>query len=132
MHSPIEGGHILVVDDDEGNRGVVCRTLERNGYSVLEAHDGREALHLLFGDASDVRLIISEIDMPEMSGLELLKVLSSYVRLSLIPVVVVSGARSPAESIQFGSVVAWLVKPFAVDELLALVRKHVAVHVSAR
>ena len=119
------GGWILVVEDDEDTRAEVRAALEEQGYAVVEARNGREALDIVFGEnPPDVRLVITDIYMPEMSGFELLDVLSAYYRPSRIPFVVVS--VSPRRSTSQPGVVGWLEKPFDVDALLALVRSQVA------
>jgi two-component system chemotaxis response regulator CheY len=120
-----DGGWILVVEDDADVRGEVRVALEGNGYAVLEAQDGREALEVLFAESKpDVRLIISDLTMPKMSGSEMLQVLSSYSRSSRIPVVVVSGTHPPARPKPHEAVADWLVKPFDMQRLLDVVESH--------
>lgn len=116
------GGSILVVEDDEDVRSAIRALLVEHGYSVIEAHDGGEALRILFADGRpDVRLIISDLAMPRMSGSEMLQVLSSYSRSSRIPVVVVSVTRRPRNPMPHETVAAWLEKPFDLYRLLELV-----------
>lgn len=118
----IQGGYILVVDDDYEVRSAICGLLLEQGYAVLEAQDGREALRILFdAGAPDVRLIISDLAMPRMSGGEMLQILSSYSRSSRIPVVVVSVTRRPRNPMPHETVAAWLEKPFDMNQLLELV-----------
>src|ERR1041385_6240479 len=117
-------GWILVAEDDEDTRAEVREALEDQGYAVVEARNGREALDVVFGEnPPDIRMVITDIYMPEVSGFELLNVLSAYYRPSRIPFVVVS--VSPRRASQLG-IVGWLEKPFDIDALLALVRPHVA------
>jgi len=124
MRAHPRGGCILVAEDDEDTRAEVRAALEVEGYGVVEARNGREALDVVFGEnPPDIRLVITDIYMPEISGFELLNVLSAYYRPSRIPFVVVS--VSPRRASQLG-IVGWLEKPFDIDALLALVRPHVA------
>lgn len=76
MRSPQEAetrmhGRILVVDDQEMVRGLLRRAMEQEGYTVLEAEDGEQALEILGRSAVD--LVVSDALMPRMDGLELLK-----------------------------------------------------------
>ena len=99
------GGCILIAEDDDDTRAEVRAVLEGQGYAVVEARKGREALDIVFGDdPPELRMVITDIYMPEMSGFELLNVLSAYYRPSRIPYVVVS--VSPRRASQPG-VVGW-------------------------
>ncbi len=105
-------GCLLVVDDDEVNRDVLRRHLERQGYGVEEAADGFEALAVLRGKTFDAVLL--DLLMPEMSGLEVLREIKQDYALRDIPVLVISASdelSSVAESIQSGAE-DYLVKPF--------------------
>lgn len=116
-------GSVLVVEDDADVRDAIRSALEWRGYAVLEARDGREALSILFADGSpDVRLIVSDLAMPTMTGTEMLQVLSSYTRSARIPVIVVSVSAPPRRPVADPKVSDWLVKPFDMDELLDLVQ----------
>ena len=113
---------VLIVEDDQDIRDEVRDALEDRGYAVLEAEDGREALDILFADPPpDVRLIVSDLIMPKMSGSEMLQVLSSYSRSSRIPVVVVSVTRPPEVPKAHERVADWMIKPFDMNELLHVV-----------
>jgi CheY-like chemotaxis protein len=81
-------GSVLVVDDDADSRDVVSRFLSRAGYSVRSAANGREALVAVATTAPDV--IILDAMMPEMSGVEFLQVIRSYLRWSSLPVILLT------------------------------------------
>jgi CheY-like chemotaxis protein len=66
---------ILVVEDSPAIRKMVCAMLTQTGYNCLEANDGAEALHLL-QEAGDVRLVLTDVIMPNMDGTELARQLS--------------------------------------------------------
>jgi CheY-like chemotaxis protein len=107
---------VLVVDDDPGIRESVTEVLSSEGYSVLEAADGEEALRRL--DTVKGRcVVLLDLAMPRMNGLELLTELSRNGRTERLPVVVMSANAHPRE-LEFPQVVALLRKPFELDELL--------------
>jgi CheY-like chemotaxis protein len=81
-------GSVLVVDDDADSRDVVGRFLGRAGYSVRSAANGREALVAVATTPPDV--IILDAMMPEMSGVEFLQVIRSYLRWSSLPVILLT------------------------------------------
>jgi two-component system, chemotaxis family, chemotaxis protein CheY len=117
---------ILLVDDAVMVRIQVRRALERLGYAVLEAGDGEEAL-LALSEHPDTQLIICDIHMPIMNGIELLEQLQ--LRGSSIPVVVLTAEAEP-EKIRRAKALgakAWLVKPLKTDVLLSIVTKATAV-----
>jgi len=96
---------VLVVDDDPGIRETVTEVLSSEGYRVIEAGDGQEALRHLDG-FEDRCVVLLDLVMPRMNGLE--------VRTSVL---VMSANVQPGE-LEFPHVVAVLRKPFELDDLL--------------
>jgi len=116
---------ILVVDDDGDLRGELRSLLEEEGYSVLEAKNGREALDLLVSSSDlEPSLVVLDLGMPVVSGPELLKIMRSYWRLSTIPVLVISGAELPRGVCEGGGVVVYLRKPLDAPRFLAIVKEY--------
>lgn len=113
---------ILVVDDEEVVRRFAARVLRGRGYTVAEAADGRKALAKVEELGNDVRLVLSDIVMPSMNGVELTEQLS-ILRPDL-PVILMSG-YSPMELMAQGIAApcAMLSKPFLPSELIAEVRR---------
>jgi len=107
-----EGGRILIVDDNEMNRDMLSRRLERQGFSVSAAPDGREALRLVREREFD--LVLLDIMMPEMNGFQVLANLKSDEGLRHIPVIMISALdemRSVVRCIEIGAE-DYLAKPF--------------------
>jgi CheY-like chemotaxis protein len=112
-----------VVDDYADSRGAVRELLEDHGYDVVEASNGQEALNFLVSKAvPHVQLIVLDLQMPIMNGWQFLTLLESYVRLSTIPVAVVSAHPALPNQSAHKSVVGCLQVPYRTDELLALVK----------
>jgi CheY-like chemotaxis protein len=107
---------VLVVDDDPGIRESITEVLSSEGYRVLEAPDGEEALARLDG-LEERCVVLLDLAMPRMNGLELLNELSRRGRSERFPVVVMSANAHPRE-LEFPQVVALLRKPFELDDLL--------------
>jgi len=110
--------HILVVDDDALVRAAVRRVLTRAGYQVWDVPDGTEALELL--DVIQFDLVLTDVYMNPMSGLELLARLRRYHHT--MPVVVMSGGGSASREDLFGLATACgaqatLAKPFLPGQL---------------
>jgi chemosensory pili system protein ChpA (sensor histidine kinase/response regulator) len=80
--------YLFVIDDHADSREALARFLERAGHEVATASEGREALHAILNRIPDV--IVLDLFMPEMDGLELLEVLRSYVRLRSLRVVILT------------------------------------------
>jgi len=104
-----EPSRILVVEDNDDSREVVKEYLETCGYVVSEASDGVAALDLLDKEPEPA-LVILDLDLPRMSGNELLAAMKERARLACLPVLIVSGSTKHAVPIG-GSVVGFLPKP---------------------
>lgn len=113
---------ILVVDDEEQVRRFVVRILRNDGFRVHEAVHGREAMSRLESSACAAGLVVSDIVMPEMNGVELLELLS--IQRPKLPVILMTG-YSPAQLTERGIAApcALLTKPFMPEELLAEVHR---------
>lgn len=85
-----DSGRILLVDDDAGSRLLARTVLEKRGYTVVEAGDGVEALHRL-GHEEQVALVVADLNMPHMDGLELIWELRGNSAWAQIPVLVLTG-----------------------------------------
>jgi adenylate cyclase len=88
---PHETGRVLVVDDNASNRDLLVRRLTREGHAVTEAASGRAALRLL--EDEEVDLVLLDLMMPEMNGLEVLHRLKADEHLREIPVIMISGLQ---------------------------------------
>ena len=113
---------ILVVDDETAVRRFACRVLEHAGYTVFEASDGVEALDLLQEGASEVDVVVSDVVMPRINGVQLMQALSAS-RPDL-PVLLMSGYATAA-LIDLGIVVPCGVisKPFPAERLVEEVQR---------
>ena len=114
---------ILTVDDSAAMRQMVEVTLASAGYQVEQARDGREALKLAAAQAFD--LVITDVNMPEMDGLALvreLRALPAYRHTPLLVLTTEAAGERKAEGRQAGAT-GWLVKPFNPDRLLETVAK---------
>ena len=105
-------GHVLVVDDDALNRRLVTATLAREGLRTTSANDGAAALAAIGEDPPDV--ILLDIEMPGMNGIEVLERIKSDEKLRHLPVVMISGiddAQSVVRCLEAGAD-DFLPKPF--------------------
>jgi len=127
---PGQKGRILVVDDDSDVRFVVCELLRTGGYDVLEAADGSSALGLVAEREVDV--VLSDIKMPDLDGIELLRTLRE--REQDVPVLLMTGGPSVETAIQAVELGAlrYLVKPIDADGLRSAVEAAIRVHRLAR
>ena len=117
---------ILVVDDNSDLRAYISNVLQRQGYQVRTAHDGEAALTML--ETFLPNLVLTDLMMPGMSGLELLQQIRQDNRFSSIPVVLLTAKvddETRIEGVEQGAD-AYLGKPFNDRELLAEVRNLLA------
>ncbi len=115
---------IVVIDDSRTARQQVKATLVEFGYEVVEAVDGRDGLMKIAANA-DAALIICDINMPVMNGLELLARLRLERPDHQVPVVVLTTEAQPAllQRAKEAGAKGWIVKPFKPHTFLATVRK---------
>ena len=116
---------ILVVDDSISLRQSLKFTLEQNGFSVLEAADGAEGLKLASDSKQD--LIISDVNMPNMDGLTMIKNIRGGSLNRFTPILVLSteSQGSVLEEGKKAGASGWIVKPFNGEKLLSTIRKFV-------
>lgn len=110
---------VLVVDDEPQIRRVLRATLSSNGYDVIEAKNGQEAIDMVIRERPD--LILLDVNMPDMSGFEA----CSKIRLSFEgPIIMVTVRNSEHDKVVALDSGAddYVVKPFAIGELLARIR----------
>ena len=110
---------ILVVEDEKSIAHFISSVLSANGYEAVQARSGSEALSMISSHCPD--LIILDLGLPDMDGLEILRQLRSW---SSLPVVVVSARSHEGDKVSALDLGAddYLTKPFGTDELLARVR----------
>jgi CheY-like chemotaxis protein len=119
------GKPVLVVDDDAEHRRVCREWLEDEGYTVVQAADGKEALDYVIDRRNILPcLIVLDLSMPLVTGWEFLAITKSYVRLASIPVVLISAHEPKLDPLRHGTITAFLRKPYDGMHLLALVAKH--------
>lgn len=117
--------HILVVDDSSSMREMVSYTLKSAGHDVTAAQDGAEALKIAGGESEQFDLVITDINMPVMDGLTLIKELRGLQKYLYRPILVLS-TESSQETKSAGKsagATGWIVKPFDPDQLLGVVGK---------
>ena len=116
-------GYILLVDDEPDIRKLMRRVLREQDFSVLEAGDGEEALARIA--RHPIQLIISNIRMPRMSGLNLYTYLAEICPAVVERIVFCSGDIAGEDSCRFlaRTKAPWLTKPFDLDDLMELVER---------
>ena len=114
---------ILAVDDSAAMRQIVGVTLKGAGYEVVAAEDGQEALE--FAQRETVDLVITDVNMPRMDGITLVRQLRQLASYRLIPLLVLTTEASTEKKLEGKSAGAtgWVVKPFNPERLLATVAK---------
>lgn len=113
---------ILTVDDSASVRQVVAFALRDAGYDTLEAADGGDAL----GKFTDkVHLVITDLNMPRVDGVELIKRIRQGSSNRYVPILVLTTESQPAKKQEAKSAGAtgWVVKPFRPEQLIAVVKK---------
>ncbi|ULQ58923.1 response regulator [Brucepastera parasyntrophica] len=117
------GASILIVDDSVSIRQSVRFILEQSGYTVFEASDGVEALKRL--GEQKIQLIITDVNMPNMDGLTLVKKVRETASVKFVPILVLTteSQGSVVEEGKKAGATGWIVKPFDDQKLIDTIKK---------
>ncbi len=113
---------ILIVDDSESIREVVSFTLENEGYNVLVGEDGKDALKHL---NSPIDLILTDLHMPVMNGIEFIKSVRSTTEHKSTPILFLTTESQTAKKIEAkeAGATGWIIKPFVPAKLIEAINK---------
>ena len=112
---------ILIVDDEKPVRQFLATAFEQEGHQVLQASHGRQALNLLASTSPQPDIVISDVMMPLMGGIELCGILKSDPSTATIPIVLMSAAHLRATAQTRADAI--IGKPFDLDALEAVVQR---------
>lgn len=118
------GKQILIVDDSVTMRQMVSFTLTSAGFEVVEAGDGQEAVGKLNGGAKP-NLVITDLNMPKMDGISLIKAVRAMPTFKLTPVLMLTteSDESKKKEGQAAGATGWIVKPFNPEQMLKVIAK---------
>ena len=118
------GKKVIVIDDSKTIREMVRFALERAGYSIVEAVDGRDGFDKL-KSLPDLAMAIVDVNMPNMSGIEMLEALRQGTIAQNVPAIMLTteGAATLIQRAKQAGARGWMVKPFKPDLLVAAVGK---------
>lgn len=114
---------IMTADDSTSVRQMVRFTLQQAGYAVVEAADGQDALNKL--KRSSVNMLITDLNMPNMDGIELIQQVRALPQFKFMPIIMLT-TESQTVKKQMGKAAGatgWIVKPFKPEQLTAVVKK---------
>lgn len=114
---------IMTADDSASVRQMVSFTLKQHGYDVVEAVDGKDALLKLQGQKVD--MLITDLNMPNLDGIGLIKGARALPACRFIPIVMLTteSQDSKKQEGKAAGATGWIVKPFQPDQLIAVVKK---------
>jgi len=114
---------ILAVDDSASMRQMVAFALKNAGHDVVEAVDGEDALAL--ARSKRVNLVITDVNMPKMDGITLIRELRTLPDYKFTPILMLTTESAPEKKQQGkeAGATGWLVKPFNPDQLIATINK---------
>lgn len=118
------GKKILVVDDSKTMRDMVSFTLKSAGHEVAEAVDGEQAMALI-GRTSRIDLVITDLNMPKMDGIGLIKAIRSHPSYRATPILILTteGDATKKQEGKAAGGTGWIVKPFVPEKLLDAVSR---------
>jgi len=113
----------MTVDDSKSVRQMVSFTLQQAGFQVMEAEDGADALRKL--NDGKVNMVITDLNMPNMNGIELTRALRADANHKFVPIILLTTESQDAKKQEgrAAGATGWIVKPFNPEQLLAVVNK---------
>jgi two-component system, chemotaxis family, chemotaxis protein CheY len=114
---------ILIVDDSESIREIVSFTLENEGFKVKVGIDGQDALKFLNGEKID--LIITDLHMPVMNGIELIRIVRNTPEYKMVPILFLTTESQTEKKMEAkdAGATGWIIKPFVPVKLIAAIHK---------
>lgn len=114
---------ILSVDDSASIREMVTFALEPRGYAVVQAEDGRDGLTKMAENKID--LVITDLNMPNMNGIEMTRAIRADARFDGVPIVLLTteGQKEKMMEGKSAGAVGWIVKPFDEQKICSIVAK---------
>lgn len=118
-------GKIIAVDDEENMRNLIQRILKQAGYDVVTAANGQEAMDTVYRSNGEIGVMVLDVKMPGMSGMEVLQQVSKdWPDICVIMATAVIDTENAVEAMKLGAY-DYIIKPFNSDDLLQRVRKAV-------
>lgn len=114
---------IMTVDDSASVRQMVSFTLKQSGYDVVEAVDGKDGLQKLAGTKVD--MIITDLNMPNLDGIGLIKGARALPACKFIPIIMLTTESQDSKKTEgkAAGATGWIVKPFKPEQLIGVVKK---------
>jgi two-component system, chemotaxis family, chemotaxis protein CheY len=113
---------IMTVDDSPTIRQMLAMSLKGAGYEVVEAENGKDALNKL--ETEQVSMLITDLNMPQMNGIELIRSVRQIPGLRFLPIIMLTTETQEAKRLEGKAAGAsgWIVKPFKAEQLLKVVQ----------
>jgi two-component system, chemotaxis family, chemotaxis protein CheY len=114
---------IMTVDDSASIRQAVTFTLTQAGYDVVQANDGKEAITKLSN--APVKLVLTDLNMPNMDGIGLIKWIRSQPSYRFVPVIMLTteSQETKKQEGKAAGATGWIIKPFKPEQLVAVIKK---------
>ncbi len=114
---------IMTVDDSISIRQMVSFTLKEAGYDVIEAVDGLDGFNK--AKSNSVNMIITDLNMPNMNGIELIRNVRTLPQYKFIPIILLTTESQQEKKMEgkAAGATGWIVKPFNAEQLLAVIKK---------
>jgi two-component system, chemotaxis family, chemotaxis protein CheY len=122
---------ILVVEDFGSIRSFVCDTLNRKGYDTIGAGNSKEALAILSGRDRDIHLVLTDYNMPDGTGYELLQKMKASPETAHIPVIFLTTESNPdkMKKAKEAGLTAWVKKPYRAESFFDQIHRALGGHV---